>query len=406
MMTKLSQNLSLKQTLNIDIKNTIEFLKIPTMELIELVNKEIASNPFIEIIEENYQFASRYSYNSDDPYTNDNVVYVKTLHEHILEQIPYLRLSEVDKNLALEIFTLLDENGYIDEALYNQIKNKKKNEVLKMLQTLEPSGVFARNLKECLWLQLGEKKNDKIFLTILDKLEIVAEGVISKIVKALDSNEYEVLNILKLLKNLNPKPGSNFLSSHTDALQPDVYVEKSENNELKVSINRDIIPQIKHLNIDKSTKKSESEINSLVENAKKLVYNIENRFKTIEKIMYSIVLLQKAFFIHGFTRVRSLALREVAEMCNLSESTISRAISNKYFNCEYGTYSLKILFNSGVESRVTGEKFGKEQIKCLIKQFIKESNKKLSDEDIRIILSQQKIDIARRTINKYRREIK
>lgn len=346
-----------------------------------------------------------------------------TLREYLHFQTCLGHISERDRRIVSLLIDSLDEGGYLlqdlDELLdmlpaeLGICKDDLQN-ALNYLQRLDPAGVGARSLRECLLLQLQALSGDvahrdQAIKVVQDYLEILASHDFGQIKKLLGCNDQSLRAVQKLIVNLNPKPGAQFNSQKERYIVPDVTVTK-KGKVWGVNLNRDAIPRLHinqlYANILKQDHHSARELISQLNEAKWLIKNIQQRSSTILRVASAIVERQQQFFEHGEVAMRPLVLREIAETLSLHESTVSRVTTQKFMYTPRGIFELKYFFGSHV-STDSGGACSATAIRALIKQLIQEENPKkpLSDNKISNILEQQGIVVARRTIAKYRESL-
>ncbi len=345
-----------------------------------------------------------------------------SLREHLNFQICLSQISEREKNIISLLIDSLNEDGYLLQDLYELmemlpaelgISLQDLQDALKYLQRLDPSGVGARNLQECLVLQLqalpDDAYRDQAIKVVQEYLEILASHDFAQIKRLLACDDQSLRAIQKLIVNLNPKPGAQFNSQSERYIVPDITVTK-KNGIWGANLNMAAIPRlnINHLyaNILKQEHHSSRGLVSQLNEAKWLIKNIQQRSSTIPKVASAIVERQQQCFEHVEVAMRPLVLRDIAETLNLHESTVSRVTTQKFMYTPRGIFELKYFFGSHV-STDSGGACSATAIRALIKQLIQEENprKPLSDNRISTILEQQGIVVARRTIAKYRESI-
>lgn len=366
-----------------------------------------------------------------------------TLREHLLSQIALLPLSERDALLTRFLIDAINEDGYIEQPLEELAEMLASDTeftdladdadidaeagaggvdilelqtALKHIQHLDPPGVGATSLADCLCLQLRALPEDTPHLGVaialaMNHLPLLAARDFNKLKKILCCNEDALKAAQTLIKQLNPRPGSDFSKISTDHyIQHEVIVKKVKGIWL-ASLNEDIMPKLRinqvYANILKRNRDSSGQyLMSQMQEAKWMIKNIQQRFTTILRVSQAIVDRQRNFFEHGEIAMRPLVLREIADELELHESTISRVTTRKYMLTPRGVYELKYFFGSHVATESGGE-CSATAIRALIKQMVAEENPKkpLSDNQITEILSKQGIVVARRTIAKYRESL-
>ncbi len=348
-----------------------------------------------------------------------------TLREHLLEQLGLMHLSERDLLLASMLVDAINEDGYLEQPLEELVELLPAEQevdllelqtALKLIQHLDPLGVGARNLNECLELQLLAEAEDtpqhKVALTIVRQhLPLLAARDYVRLRKALGCSDEVLKAAQALITRLDPRPGAGFTSIEADHyVQPEVVVKKVKGLWV-ASLNGDSVPKLRinrmYADILKRNRDSSSQyLMSQMQEARWFIKNIQQRFATILRVSQAIVDRQRSFFEHGEVAMRPLVLREIADELELHESTISRVTTRKYMLTPRGVYELKYFFGSHVATE-TGGVCSATAIRALIKQLIAAENpqKPLSDSHLTDILGEQGIVVARRTVAKYRESL-
>jgi RNA polymerase sigma-54 factor len=359
---------------------------------------------------------------SEAPAWDNIVTESQSLTEHLMWQMKLSPFTENEMRIGSQIVGNLDQNGYLcatlqEIAALENVTEELVEAVLKKVQEFDPTGVAARNLQECLLIQarmLGVK-NPTVESIIKDHMKDLELKNYLHIARKLKVPLREVENAVLLISNMEPRPGSRYSEDRVQPIIPDVYVVKS-GDEYKVILNDDGLPRLRISNFYReimagmSNHKSHEEeengkkyIRDKVQSATWLIKSIQQRQKTIYKVAISIVKFQKEFFDRGINFLKPLVLRDVADDVEMHESTISRVVTNKYMHSPRGIFEMKYFFGSSIQ-RTSGETIASKSVKEEIKQLIaKEDTKKpYSDCEIVDLLKQKGIDIARRTVAKYR----
>ena len=349
-----------------------------------------------------------------------------TLREHLLAQLRLLPLSEQDFMVASLLIEAINEDGYLEQSLEDlseimatdgePLDILELQIALKRVQHLDPIGVAARNLAECLELQLNALPEDTLYrdlaLMIASKhLPVLASRDFTRLKKLLHCNDDELRAAQLLITRTNPRPGAEFSRVENDHyVQPEVMIKKVKGLWV-ATLNDEAMPKLRinllYADILKRNRENSSQyLSSQMQEAKWFIKNIQQRFATILRVSQAIVDRQRNFFEHGDVAMRPLVLREIADEVGLHESTISRVTTRKYMLTPRGVYELKYFFGSHV-STDSGGACSATAIRALIKQLIaaEEPRKPLSDNQIADILGQQGIVVARRTIAKYRESL-
>jgi RNA polymerase sigma-54 factor len=348
-----------------------------------------------------------------------------TLREHLLSQLKLLPLSERDQMLALLLVDAINDDGYLEQPLEElvemlpeeyEVDLLEMQTALKHVQNLDPAGIGARNLSECLALQLRTMPDSTPHLDIAkalvdQHLPLLAARDYAKLRKLLHCDDETLRLVQQLITQLNPRPGSEFSTISSDHfIQHEIIVKKVKGIWV-ASLNDEVVPKLRinqiYANILKRNRDSSNQyLMSQMQEAKWMIKNIQQRFSTILRVSQAIVDRQRNFFEHGEVAMRPLVLREIADELELHESTISRVTTRKYMLTPRGVYELKYFFGSHVATE-SGGACSATAIRALIKQMIAEENprKPLSDNQITDVLSKQGIVVARRTIAKYRESL-
>ncbi|MCA1958829.1 MAG: RNA polymerase factor sigma-54 [Nitrospira sp.] len=378
---------------------------------------------------------SQQSVSSDDfPSYEQTVAKATSLEEHLLWQLSLSGLSERQKQLGRLIIGNLDDDGYLRMPMAEVVagtdfSEEEAESVLKDIQTFDPTGVGARSLPECLLLQLGHLgrnpmgslgarpgalKGSVVEAVILHHLKDLEKKQYAKIAKTLNVTLDEVFQATKIIENLEPKPGRPFANTQNYVIVPDVFVVKDE-GEWVVLLNDDGMPKMRinpyYKQLMGSGQESAPETKAYMDEklraAQWVIRSIEQRNKTIVKVVSSIVKFQQPFFEHGVQYLKPLVLKQVAEDVGMHESTISRVTANKYLYCSQGMLELKFFFNAGLQrADRPSDMHSSVSVRQMIKQMVAEEDARrpLKDEEIAARLRAQQILIARRTVAKYRAE--
>ncbi|MDD4555763.1 MAG: RNA polymerase factor sigma-54 [Alphaproteobacteria bacterium] len=454
------------------LRQAIQLLQMSNLELNELVTQELENNPFLEreddLIEsyddreqsiddykdenpqdkeiENYEIDTDYDNQTDDfgsdregygensDYDWDNYAHSKnatndgdfdffekklsdekTLLERLQEQIQMNFYKPYEKIIASNLIEHLDDAGYFVGNLQEisqrmNVNQEILDDILYVLKTFEPSGIFAQSLAECLTIQL----KDKALLTkemnmLLQNLELLGQGKAKELMDICQVDEKTLHTMVKEIRALNPKPTADYVSEKADYIIPDVFVKRGKYGEYNIELNHMSLPKVlinqnyKTFVSDKD-KETNKYIKTQINSANFLVKALHQRATTILSVCEEIVKNQYDFFEKGVQFLRPMQLKDIAEAAEIHESTVSRVTNNKYMHTPRGLFELKYFF-SGAAGSFSGDDSTsttaiKHKIKTLIDQ--EESTNILSDDNIVELLAQQSIKIARRTIAKYR----
>ncbi len=369
----------------------------------------------------NYSSGEQY-YDDDDRPSYENLLTKKTtLFDHLLWQLKLSHVTEQEILVGSEIIGNIDEEGYLrstlaDIAMICSVDEPFVESVLKKIQEFDPIGVGARDLRECLLLQVQQlgMEGSVVEALLRDHLKDLELRKYKQIAKSLGVDFNDVLVSAKIIASLDPKPGRQFSQEDVHYISPDIFVYKV-GEEFVVVLNDEGMPNIRinplYTGEGRSTgsdnQKAEEYINEKMRSALWLIKSIHQRQRTIYRVSKSIVKFQRNFFERGIAYLKPLVLRDIAEDIGMHESTISRVTTNKYMQTPQGLLELKFFFNSGI-STVEGDDIASESVKNIIKEIVggEDPRKPLSDQRIAEILATQNITIARRTITKYREMLK
>lgn len=361
----------------------------------------------------------------DSEFSFENTMAQETsLRDHLLEQIQLEFDSAGDRAIASVLLDYLDESGYIRTdlaALAERLgtTHERVEMVLGVLQSMDPAGLFARNLSECLSLQLREQNRlDPAMQKLLSNLDVLASHDLKKLREVCAVDDEDLKDMIAEIRGLNPKPGLAFDSLVVQTVVPDVLMRplpKSKGGGWSVELNNDTLPRVLvnktyYTEVSNSArdKQAKAFLSDQMANASWLVKALDQRAQTILKVAGQIIEQQEAFFTYGVEYLKPLALKDVAAAIGMHESTVSRVTTSKYLGTPRGVFELKYFFSSGVSSTDGVGAFSAEAIKARIKALVdgEAADAILSDDDIVSHLTKEGIDIARRTVAKYREALK
>lgn len=362
------------------------------------------------------------SYDRDEETSFENFVSKQTtLREHLTDQLAEVELTPTEAKLAEYMIGLVDSNGYIrtsDEEIANSLKIDVSviTKVRKVIQTMDPIGVGAFDLRECLLIQAYEEgyKDDAVIAIISDHLGNIAQNKFGIIAKATGCTLEEVNDIIETIKGFEPRPGASFAGSEEQVfISPEVFVEKVD-DEYVVTVNETDIPQLRINNVykealknlDKSQKETSDFIKSRLESARSFMKYVDKRKETILNVTKAICEVQRDFLDFGILHLKPLTLMDVAIMAGVHESTVSRATNGKYVQTPRGLFELKFFF-SGAARTQSGDDVSTMAVKQRIDDLVKseDPSSPLSDSAIVDLLAKEGIVLARRTVAKYRIEL-
>ncbi|MEZ5320166.1 MAG: RNA polymerase factor sigma-54 [Vicinamibacterales bacterium] len=460
---RLSARLVQKLILTPSLQQAIKLLPMTTVELAELLNQEMVENPMLEELpeEETPQEAStqtdppaepeKPAENREETWDDQDYEYffgeyldegyrprqpqeVKelppientlstrgSLPDHLMWQLNLQTSDEALREPGAAIIGNINEDGYLvasvhEIAALGDWDVSTVERALEHVQTFDPIGVGARDLQECLLLQLRHLGLDgsPAETLVRDHLRLIQNHKIPELAKALSLEPEEIKQHIEVIKGLDPRPGARYSPAESQYVIPDVYVIKTEDG-YKAVLNEDGLPQLRispvyRRLLDKGGEASEETrayVKDKFRSALWLLKSVDQRQKTILKVATSIINFQRGFLDHGVEHLRPLVLRDVATDIGMHESTVSRVVNNKYMHTPQGVYEMKFFFHSGISSAF-GESVSSVTIKQRIKKIIEAEDQRrpLSDSKIMNILQKEGLVLARRTIAKYREELR
>lgn len=430
-----------KLSLTPELIQSIQILQLSNFDLIEYVKSELVENPILEnaksldetqpidiqekLRESDFEAERfrQFEYSADDEEDHTYEQYVsrdETLTDHLLLQLSLSKIKSDEAAIGRYIIEAIDDNGYLTmsleevaEALGEDIE--KVDHVLDVIQNFDPVGVGARDLRECLVIQLSARGmlTEEIEYVIYNMLEELANKKFAVIAKQLGLKKEDVQELSDLIKTLDPKPGRAYGSGkETNYIVPDIILE-NHHGEFELSSNFKSSPKLRVSSYyDKLVQEAAHDgelkkyINEKFNSAVWLIKSIEQRRKTIYDVSEAIFKHQEEFFQKGEKYLKPLTLRQIAEELGIHESTVSRTINGKYIQSPRGIYELKYFFSTGI-STGDGGSVSSSSIKSVIKDLIKSEDEKkpYSDQEIADILKRRDIEISRRTVAKYRENL-
>lgn len=437
-----------KLILSHEMQQSLKILQMPALELQQQVAIELEENPLLEAVneetetkendyfEENSEFDfSRLTMEKDTVDYEDGVyssdmnagldplnfiIEKSTLRQYLAEQIVDLYEDETIISICNYIIDNIDSKGYLEYSIDEIAEDlgtsvDKVEYALGLVQNFHPWGIAARDLKECLKIQLKKKniKDDKLYKLVDEYLELLADNKIREIAKKLDLDVKRVQEYCDIIRTLEPKPARGFYTGGMEEIAiPEAYIKKI-GNDLYILMNENILPRLtvnqhyKELIKKQEDKEALEYIKNKIMSAVYLIKGIENRNRTIYSILESIVDIQRKYFEAGKQYLKPMQIADIASKLELHESTVSRAIKDKYIGTPYGTVKIRELFTIGIESSLDDENVSTNQVKREIKILIDNEDKlsPMSDQDISEALRNKKIQISRRTVAKYREEM-
>lgn len=427
-----SQRLSLTP----ELRQAIMVLQMNALELTEFLRTQAEDNPLLEVQEESRDetlpdLSERaddeyYPQYQDLPYTASRPArdegyspayerFIETrvsLRRHLLSQLGLIPLTQREYEAAEYVVGNIDDNGYLvlgeDEiALSSGLPVQLVSRVADIVRTLDPPGVGARSLKECLLIQAKAKALGPLALAVIERhLEDLGAGRYKKIANEERVRLKDVLSAREIVLSLDPKPGSQFSVDKPAYVVPDVLVER-DGDQIRVRYNDKAVPSVRCNTyyirlLESGDLDARSYLQDRLHRARSLMNSIEERRSTVLRVVSSMVAHQRRFFVEGHNQVCPLTMREIASELSIHESTVSRSVSNKYIGTPFGTFPCKMFFSPRVGSQE--EDVSQYAVKKRIQELVlhEDPQKPLSDQDIAEVLSRSGVKIARRTVAKYR----
>jgi RNA polymerase sigma-54 factor len=459
----LSARLSQRLILTPSLQQAIKLLPLTTLELAEVLEQEVMENPLLEEVPveetktneelaQEAQDAPAEREKAEDPlkeieverffedYFDDSaerrvrpaelpevppientLTESPDLYDHLLWQLRMTEASELTLEIGEAIIQNLDEDGLLrvsleDVAAMGPWPIEEVEKTLALVQSLDPPGVAARNLTECLRIQLKVLglENSPADVMVRDYMKQLQSHQYPEISRQMGLTADEVAHHLEIIRGLAPRPGNRYSPKRSDYILPDVFVVK-EGDEYRIVLNDDGLPKLRisptyRRMLDQREPGSEETrayVKDKLRSALWLLKSVDQRQRTIYKVAESIVRHQRAFLDHGISHLRPLVLRDVASDIGMHESTVSRVVANKYMHTPRGVYEMRFFFHSGITSTM-GEAISSVTIKDRIKKMIEEedASRPLSDSRIAEVLGAEGLPLARRTVAKYREELR
>src|SRR5215831_12625663 len=462
----LSQRLDLRQTqalvMTPQLQQAIKLLQLSNLELSTFIEGELEQNPLLERDETPADGAAEPAPTEDDdggdevtlwqeaagvdgegnldlagdpaawqsrttqngggsalPGLDQTLTRPETLHDHLLAQLSLDIADPVDRMIGAHLVDMVDEGGYLRGELADVAERlgcpiERVEATLKLLQRFDPPGIFARTLPECLALQLRDlNRLDPAMQALIDNLPLLASRNAPALMQLCGVDADDLAEMVAELKALNPKPGLAFDTSGVEPVIPDVMV-RQQAGAWAIELNSETLPRVlvnnryyAEVSGAARTKAERDYLSERYQQANWLVKALHQRATTILKVATEIVRQQEGFFRRGVQHLRPLVLRDIAEAIDMHESTVSRVTSNKYMATPRGIFELKYFFTSAIQSANGGEAHSAEAVRDRIRELVeKEADEVLSDDRIVTMLSNEGIDIARRTVAKYREALR
>jgi len=457
-----SQSLALQQILAPQLQQSLLILQTPLLELRNLVQQEMETNPVLEELSDepsidgpngaepsadnNFKeefeklarldeewrdyMAQSASYSSEGfrgsqeaqdrrQFFFDSIAVQETLQQNLVSQLNQTALNAGDRKTAELIIGNIDDNGFLQStpeemALSSGVPNEDFEKMLALIQGFYPPGVGGRDLRECLLIQLQREGRESgiEYKIVSEHMEDLGKRRFPEIARRMGISVEEVQEAANNIARLNPRPGQVFAAAPQNYVLPDVTVEKVD-GDYQIILNNEQIPHLRISNTykdiiaqDNNGSEVKNYIRDKIRSGKFLIRSIHQRQQTISNIAHQIVSRQRDFFEHGPSRLKPMTMREIADAVGVHETTVSRAVSGKYMATPQGIFEMKYFFTPGYQTS-TGESMSNTSVKEAILHLVKheDGNAPLSDQEIVEILSQRGIPIARRTVAKYRTEL-
>ena len=457
-----SQSLALQQILAPQLQQSLLILQTPLLELRNLVQQEMETNPVLEELSDepsidgpngaepsadnNFKeefeklasldeewrdyMAQSASYSSEGfrgsqeaqdkrQFFFDSIAVQETLQQNLVSQLNQTALNADDRKTAELIIGNIDDNGFLQStpeemALSSGVPNEDFEKMLALIQGFYPPGVGARDLRECLLIQLQRegRENGIEYKIVSEHMEDLGKRRFPEIARRMGISVEEVQEAANNIARLNPRPGQVFAAAPQNYVLPDVTVEKVD-GDYQIILNNEQIPHLRISNTykdiiaqDNNGSEVKDYIRDKIRSGKFLIRSIHQRQQTISNIAHEIVSRQRDFFEHGPSHLKPMTMGEIADVVGVHETTVSRAVSGKYMATPQGIFEMKYFFTPGYQTS-TGESMSNTSVKEAILDLVKheDGNAPLSDQEIVEILSERGIPIARRTVAKYRTEL-
>ncbi|VGO21190.1 RNA polymerase sigma-54 factor [Pontiella sulfatireligans] len=455
----LSQEMKMSQVLAPHLFQSLEILQMPLLDLQQMIKQELSENPTLEATLEqadeqieieqgtkdverdefdneleklaalgeefdSYQDRGQISGGTDAEekyqYMMDSLSEASSLHDQLLDQLALSGLDDYEKKIAEIVIGNIDDEGYLqldveDLLALPNFPVETLDKILDTIHDFEPAGVGARDLRECLLLQLKRmKREDSQEYQMIDQhLDLIGRHKYEDIARAMGLTSDRVKELAKAVAKLDPKPGRNFSEERIEYVTPEILVEKKD-GEYVITQNKKPYPHLfisqKYLQMlkdPKTSKEVKTYIREKIAKSKQFIQSIDQRMDTIYRIAVEIVRIQRDYFDYGVSKLRPLNMKTVAELLEVHETTISRATAGKFMQTPRGLLSMKYFFKPGIMT-ASGEAISNESVKAALGDIVRAEDKKkpYSDAKIVTLLEEKGMKIARRTVAKYRDQLR
>ena len=449
----------MQQVLAPHLFQSLEILQMPLLDLQQMIKQELSENPTLEATQEqadaqieieqgtkdverdefdnefeklaalgeefdSYQDRGQISGGSDADekyqYMMDSLSESSSLHDKLLEQLSLSNLNDYERKIAEIVVGNIDDDGYLtldveDLLALPNFPAETLDKILDVIHDFEPAGVGARDLRECLMLQLKRagRADTQEFQLIADHLDLLGRHKYEEIARAMGLTVDRVKELAKAVAKLDPKPGRNFSEEQIEYVTPEIIIEKKD-GEYVITQNKKPYPNLfisqKYLQMLKdpnTTKEVKVYIREKITKSKHFIQSIDQRMNTIYRISVELVRIQRDFFDYGVSKLKPLNMKTIAELLDVHETTISRATTGKYMQTPQGLLSMKYFFKPGVKT-ASGVDISNESAKAALAEIIRDEDKMKPHSDAKLVklLEEDGIKIARRTVAKYRDQLR
>ena len=456
----LSQELKMQQVLAPHLFQSLEILQMPLMDLQQMIKQELSENPTLESrqdqpdehieIEQGTKDVERDEFDNEFEklvalgeewgdnfyesrqqvggadaeekyqYMMDSLSESSSLHEQLLEQLSMSGLGDYERKIAEIVIGNIDDDGYLqldveDLLALPNFPAETLDKILSAIHEFDPPGVGARDLRECLLIQLKRagRENTQEYSLVADHLDLLGRHKFTEIARAMGLTVERIKELAALVAKLDPKPGRNFSEERVEYVVPEIIVERKD-GEYVITQNKKPYPHLyisqKYLSMLKdpnTTKEVKSYIREKIAKSKQFIQSIDQRMDTIYRIAVEIVRIQREYFDHGVSRLRPLNMKTIANLLEVHETTISRATTGKYMQTPRGLLSMKYFFTPGVAT-ANGETISNQSVKAALAEIVRNEDKKKPYSDAKLVklLEEEGMKIARRTVAKYRDQLR
>jgi len=450
----------MQQVLAPHLFQSLEILQMPLLDLQQMIKQELSENPTLEAtqeqadehieIEQGTKDVERDEFDNEFDklaalgeewgdghyesrqvsgggeadekyqYMMDSLSETSTLHDQLLEQLSMCSLSDYEKKIGEIVVGNIDDDGYLqldveDLLALPNFPAETLDKILDTIHDFDPPGVGARDLRECLLLQLERrgKSDTQEYQLVADHLDLLGRHKYEEISRAMGLTLDRVKELAQKVARLDPKPGRNFSEERIEYVTPEIFVEKKD-GEYVVTQNKKPYPRLfisqKYLQMLKDpaiSKEVKTYIREKMAKSKQFIQSIDQRMSTILRIATEVVRIQEAYFDHGVSHLKPLNMKTIAALLEVHETTISRATTGKYMQTPRGLISMKYFFKPGVQT-ASGESISNESVKAALAEIVRNEDKKKPSSDAKLmeLLNEQGIKVARRTIAKYRDQLR